>query len=144
MEKIAIYGAGVIGAGEATLIIGHGIPCLVIGHSAAGMERCRNTVVQNWDDLIAQGLATEKNKQAALELLTLTNDPKELAGCTFVFEAVPEDSAQKQAVFQQIETYAAPTRLLHPVPHHSTPEIWQDWSHALKIYWWPIRSSRSI
>lgn len=76
MEKIAIYGAGVIGAGEATLVIGHGIPCLVIGHSTAGMERCRNTVVQNWDDLIAQGLATEKNKQAALELLTLTKRPE--------------------------------------------------------------------
>ena len=112
MEKIAIYGAGVIGAGEATLVIGHGIPCLVIGHSTAGMERCRNTVVQNWDDLIAQGLATEKNKQAALELLTLTNDPKELAGCTFIFEAVPEDPAQKQVVFQQIEAYAAPSAII--------------------------------
>ena len=43
MEKIAVYGAGVIGAGEATLVIGHGIPCLVIGHSEAGMERCRRT-----------------------------------------------------------------------------------------------------
>ena len=66
MEKIAIYGAGVIGAGEATLVIGHNIPCTVVGRSEAGLERCRKTVEQNWDDLIAQGLAAEQNKQAAL------------------------------------------------------------------------------
>ena len=33
MEKIAVFGAGTIGSCEATLIIGHGIPCTVIGHS---------------------------------------------------------------------------------------------------------------
>ena len=33
MEKIAVYGSGTIGSCEATLIIGHGIPCTVIGHS---------------------------------------------------------------------------------------------------------------
>ena len=108
MEKIAVYGAGVIGTGEATLITGHGIPCTVIGHSERGMERCRKTIAQNWDDLIAHGLAEEKHKIAAMKLLNLTNHPEELADCTFVFEAVPEDPAQKQTVFAQIEEYAAP------------------------------------
>ena len=74
MEKIAVYGSGTIGSCEATLIIGHGIPCTVIGHSERGLERCRKAVAQNWDDLIANGLASEDNKAAALELLTVTND----------------------------------------------------------------------
>ena len=56
MEKIAVYGSGTIGSCEATLIIGHGIPCTVIGHSEKGLERCRKAVAQNWDDLIANGL----------------------------------------------------------------------------------------
>ena len=47
-------------------------------------------MAQNWDDLIANGLASEDNKAAALELLTVTNDPAALAGCTYVFEAVAE------------------------------------------------------
>ena len=72
MEKIAVYGSGTIGSCEATLIIGHGIPCTVIGHSERGLERCRKAVAQNWDDLIANGLASEDNKAAALELLTVT------------------------------------------------------------------------
>ena len=108
MEKIAVYGSGTIGSCEATLIIGHGIPCTVIGHSERGLERCRKAVAQNWDDLIANGLASEDNKAAALELLTVTNDPAALAGCTYVFEAVAEGTAEKQAVYEAIAEYAEP------------------------------------
>lgn len=112
METIAVYGSGTIGSCEATLIIGHGLPCVVIGHSERGLERCRKAIEQNWDDLIAEGLATEKNKAAALKLLTITNDPVALAGCTFVFEAVAEGTEQKQEVYQAIEQYAAPNAVI--------------------------------
>nr|WP_325195275.1 3-hydroxyacyl-CoA dehydrogenase family protein [uncultured Oscillibacter sp.] len=107
METIAVYGSGTIGSCEATLIIGHGLPCVVIGHSERGLERCRKAIEQNWDDLIAEGLASENNKAAALKLLTITNDPAALAGCTFVFEAVAEGTEQKQAVYRAIEQYAS-------------------------------------
>ena len=112
METVAVYGSGTIGSCEATLIIGHGLPCVVIGHSERGLERCRKAIEQNWDDLIAEGLATEKNKAAALKLLTITNDPVALAGCTFVFEAVAEGTEQKQEVYQAIEQYAAPNAVI--------------------------------
>ena len=112
MEKISVYGSGTIGSCEATLIIGHGIPCTVIGHSPQGLERCRRAVIQNWDDLIAQGLASEKNKEAALRLLRVTNDPSLLSGSTFVFEAVAEDTGAKQAVYRHIEQYAAPNAVI--------------------------------
>ena len=108
MEKIAVYGAGTIGSAQATLIIGHGIPCVVIGFSENGLERCRNAIIQNWDDLIAEGLAAEANKNAAMNLLTVTNDPSALKGCSFVFEAVPESREQKQQVYRTIEQNAAP------------------------------------
>lgn len=112
MEKIAVFGSGTIGSCQATLVIGHGLPCVVIGHSERGLERCRRTIAQNWDDLIAEGLAAEQNKQAALELLTITNDPAALAGCTFVFEAVSEGIEQKQAVYQAIAGHAAPNAVI--------------------------------
>ena len=112
MEKIAVYGAGTIGSCQATLVIGHGIPCIVIGHSQAGMDRCRRAIAQNWDDLIAEGLATEENKQAALALLTITNDPAALKGCTFVFEAVAEAAEQKKSVYTSIHQYAEPEAII--------------------------------
>ena len=106
MERIAVYGSGTIGSCQATLVIGHGFPCVVVGYSEQGLERCRKAIEQNWDDLIAEGLATEGNKTAAMKLLTVTNDPGALNGCTFVFEAVTEARDKKQAVYQSIEHYA--------------------------------------
>ena len=104
-EKIGIYGTGTIGSGQATLTIGNGCETVVIGHSKGGQERCRQAVARNWDDLIAAGLATEAAKTAALERMTITDDPAALAGCTFVFEAVSEDLAVKRQVYQTIRTH---------------------------------------
>lgn len=112
VENIAVYGAGTIGSCQATLIIGHGIPCTVIGNSEKGMERCRRAIARNWDDLIAEGLATEANKTAAMKLLTITNDPAALQGATFVFEAVSEARDQKRMVYQAIERYAEPDAVI--------------------------------
>lgn len=111
-ERIAVFGAGTIGSCQATLVIGHGRPCVVVGHSAAGLDRCRRAVARNWDDLIAEGLAGEENKAAALALLTVSNDPAAAADCTFVFEAVTEDVEQKRAVYQTIEAHAAPDAVI--------------------------------
>ena len=107
MERIAVYGAGTIGSCQATLIIGNGLPCTVIGHSERGLERCRKSIEQNWDDLIAEGLATEANKEAAMALLHITNDPAALADHTFIFEAVTEGPAEKQAVYEAAAKYAS-------------------------------------
>lgn len=102
-EKIAVYGTGTIGACQATLLIGNSFPTVVVGHSQAGLERCRKTVSQNWDDMIGAGLAKESNKAAAMKLLHLTDDSAELSDRTFVFEAVSEDETVKASVYRQIE-----------------------------------------
>lgn len=104
-EKIAVYGAGKIGAGEATLISGNGFETVVIGHSEKGILRCKEEMAQNWGDLIAQNLATEKNKSAALRLVNVTKDVSQMKNCTFVLEAVSEDLEIKKSVFSNIEKY---------------------------------------
>lgn len=127
-ERIAVYGSGTIGSCEATLIIGHGLPCTVIGRSERGLERCRKSVAQNWDDLIAEGLATEANKRAALALLTVTNDPAVLDGCTFVFEAVTEGEEEKRAAYEAIARYAAPDAVTASCSSSMDAEILADLS----------------
>ena len=101
-KQIGIYGSGTIGACQATLTSGNGYPTVVVGHSKAGLIRCRETICQNWDDLIAEGLATEANKKAAMALVTITNDPTSLVGSCIVFEAVAEDADVKEAVYRQV------------------------------------------
>lgn len=105
-QLIGVYGSGTIGACQATLTTGNGYPTVVVGHSAAGLVRCRKTMEQNWDDLIAQGLAREENKAAAMALVTITNDAAALSGAILVFEAVAEDSQVKKDVYAQITRYA--------------------------------------
>ena len=125
-EQIAVYGSGTIGSCEAMLIIGHGVPCTVIGHSERGLDRCRNAVAQNWDNLIAEGLATEANKQAALTLLTVTNDPTALKDHTFVFEAVTEGAAEKQSAYAAIAQYAAQDAIIASCSSSMDAEILAD------------------
>lgn len=101
-EKLAVYGTGVIGACQATLTSGNGYPTVVVGHSAAGLARCRDAIRQNWDDLIAEGLASQANKKAAMDLVTVTDDPALLEGAAVTFEAVTEDPDVKAAVYAAI------------------------------------------
>ena len=101
-EKIGVYGTGTIGSGQVTLTIGNGYETVVIGHSKSGQERCRQAVARNWDDLIAAGLASERAKAAAMDRMTITDDPAALRGCTFVFEAVSEDLSVKRQTYENI------------------------------------------
>lgn len=101
--KIGMVGAGRIGAGLATLTAGHGCPTIVIGASSAGLERCRAAIAQNWDELIASGLASERNKSAALARIWLTLDYEALTDCEFVLEAAVEQLDAKRAIYEKVE-----------------------------------------
>lgn len=46
-ERVAVYGTGTIGSGQATLSIGNGFETVVLGHSKGGQERCWQTISQN-------------------------------------------------------------------------------------------------
>lgn len=104
-KRIVVFGTGAIGACQATLTTGNGYPTVVVGHSEAGLIRCMETIQQNWDDLIAEGLATEENKEAAISLLTITTDPATMVGGHIVFEAVTEDVEIKWEVYHQITAH---------------------------------------
>lgn len=112
VRKIGIVGTGNIGACEATLVIGNGIPCSVISISAEESERCRKGISANFDELIHNGLATEGNKRAALALLEVTEDYAALADADFVFEAVLERIDIKHSVYQSIEAVVSPETIV--------------------------------
>lgn len=111
-ETIGVYGTGTIGSGQATLTVGNGYATVVVGRSARGIDRCKCAVEHNWDDLIAEGLATEENKMAAMELLTFSDDPEALKDCTFILEAVSEDPAVKRDVYAKVSACCGPDTVL--------------------------------
>ena len=92
------------------LEVGVDLALLLIGLDAGFADKLHVLVGQagDRDALIAEGLATEGNKQAAMALVTITNDPAALQEHTFVFEAVAEGTEEKRAVYETIEQNAAP------------------------------------
>ena len=107
-EIIGVYGTGTIGSGQATLTTGNGYAVVVVGHSARGISRCKRAIEHNWDDLIAEGLASEENKAAAMNLLIFSDELEALKDCTFILEAVSEDPDVKREVYAKIASICRP------------------------------------
>ena len=74
------------------------------------------------------GSAHRHGTTAALALLTVTNDPTALAGCTYIFEAVAEGNAEKQAVYENIAKYAEPDAVVASCSSSISAEILADLS----------------
>lgn len=106
------YKTGVVGAGMATLMAGHGCEVTIVGLDEDDLQRCRGILEGNLDELVQQGLATDKNRAAILRRFTLTTDTNDLKGCIFVLEAAFEDVNVKKGIYQQVEAVVAPDTLM--------------------------------
>lgn len=99
-QKVAIIGKGMIGISLAVLFTGNGIPTIVLAkNSAAGLEKYRTY----YQDLIAQGLVTDKQAAACERLLSFTESYADLADTDVVLECVTEKLDVKYEVYRQIE-----------------------------------------
>lgn len=110
--KTGVVGAGRVGAGMATLMAGHGCEVTIVGLDEDDLQRCRGILEGNLDELVQQGLATEKNRAAILRRFTLTTDTNDLKGCIFVLEAAFEDVNVKKGIYRQVEAVVAPDALM--------------------------------
>lgn len=110
--KTGVVGAGRVGAGMATLMAGHGCEVTIVGLDEDDLRRCRGILEGNLDELVQQGLATEKNRAAILRRFTLTTDTQALKDCIFVLEAAFEDVNVKKGIYQQVEAVIAPDALM--------------------------------
>lgn len=110
--KTGVVGAGRVGAGMATLMAGHGCEVTIVGLDEDDLQRCRGILEGNLDELVQQGLATEKNRAAILRRFTLTTDTNDLKGCIFVLEAAFEDVNVKKGIYRQVEAVVAPDTLM--------------------------------
>lgn len=110
--KTGVVGAGRVGAGMATLMAGHGCEVTIVGLDADDLQRCRGILEGNLDELVQQGLATEKNRAAILRRFTLTTDTAALKDCMFVLEAAFENLDVKKGIYRQVEAVVSPDTLM--------------------------------
>jgi carnitine 3-dehydrogenase len=100
VERVAVVGAGTIGASWATLFLAHGLEVTVYDPAPDIERRVRDFVARAWPTMARLGLA----EGADPDRLRFHADPAAAAqGAPFIQEGGPENLAAKQALFARLE-----------------------------------------
>jgi 3-hydroxyacyl-CoA dehydrogenase/enoyl-CoA hydratase/3-hydroxybutyryl-CoA epimerase len=111
-KKVAVLGAGMMGAGIAHVCARGGIEVVLKDVSAEAAEKGKDYSVTLLEKSVARGRTTREQAEKILARITPTADLKDLTGCDLVIEAVFESPELKQKVFQEIEDVVEPGTLL--------------------------------
>ncbi|MEU7026169.1 3-hydroxyacyl-CoA dehydrogenase NAD-binding domain-containing protein [Streptomyces sp. NPDC046275] len=112
VRKVAVLGAGMMGAGIAYSCARAGIEVVLKDVSAEAAAKGKAYSETLCAKAVAKGRTTQEKADALLALITPTADVADLAGCDAVIEAVFEDTALKHKVFQEIQHVVEPDALL--------------------------------
>ncbi|MEV6673074.1 3-hydroxyacyl-CoA dehydrogenase NAD-binding domain-containing protein [Streptomyces sp. NPDC051162] len=112
VTKAAVLGAGMMGAGIAYACAKAGIEVVLKDVSREAAEKGKAYSAGLLAKALAKGRTTEAERDALLARITPTADPRDLAGCDAVIEAVFEDPSLKHKVFQEVQHVVAPDALL--------------------------------
>ncbi|MDJ0462683.1 3-hydroxyacyl-CoA dehydrogenase NAD-binding domain-containing protein [Streptomyces sp. H27-C3] len=112
VRKVAVLGAGMMGAGIAYTCARAGIDVVLKDVTAEAAAKGKAYSEKLLDKALSRGRTTEAKRDELLARITPTADPAALAGCDAVIEAVFEDTALKHKVFQEIQDIIEPDALL--------------------------------
>ncbi len=101
-EKIAVIGAGMMGAGIAYTAATKGIQVVLNDTSMANAEKGKEYSRAILDKKVAKGRMSEDKAQEILSYIHPSDDVAALADCEFVIEAVFEDRELKASITQQV------------------------------------------
>jgi 3-hydroxybutyryl-CoA dehydrogenase len=103
MVDIAVVGAGTMGAGiaESAALAGMSVVMLDVGEEA--LERGRQTIERDLERRVKKGRLSEDESRDVLSRVSTTASVGDLSGASLVVEAVVEDMAVKQKVFEDLE-----------------------------------------
>ncbi|WP_335946942.1 3-hydroxyacyl-CoA dehydrogenase NAD-binding domain-containing protein [Salipiger bermudensis] len=102
VKKVGVLGAGMMGAGITLVSAMAGIEVVLLDQSLEAAEKGKAYTASYMDKGIARKKATPEKKEAALSLITATDDYAQLAGCDLIVEAVFEDPKVKAEVTQKV------------------------------------------
>jgi 3-hydroxyacyl-CoA dehydrogenase / enoyl-CoA hydratase / 3-hydroxybutyryl-CoA epimerase len=111
-RKVAVLGAGMMGAGIAYVCARGGMEVVLKDVSAEAAQRGKDYSVKLFDKAVSRGRTTREKADETLARIHPTDRVEDLAGCDLVIEAVFEDPALKHKVFAEIEDVVAPDALL--------------------------------
>jgi 3-hydroxyacyl-CoA dehydrogenase/enoyl-CoA hydratase/3-hydroxybutyryl-CoA epimerase len=111
-QKVAVIGAGMMGAGIAYVSARNGIDVVLKDVSLEAAEKGKSYSTKLLDKAVQRGKMTETKRDEILARITPTADYADLEGCDLVVEAVFENVSLKHDVFGELEKVVAPDALL--------------------------------
>ncbi len=100
IEKIAVIGAGQMGAGIAHVCAMAGIETVILDISMERAEAAKQSIAAVLERRVAQEKMTEDDMQSLLGRLTPIGDYQGIADCDLVIESVTEDADAKRGIFE--------------------------------------------
>jgi 3-hydroxyacyl-CoA dehydrogenase len=112
IERVAIIGAGTMGGGIAMNFLNAGIPVTILETTQEALDKGLATIRRNYEGTVKKGKLTPEKMQQTLALLASTLSYDDIAQADLVIEAVFEDIAVKQAVFEKLDACMKPGAIL--------------------------------
>ena len=106
VSRVGIVGAGTMGGGIAMNFLNAGIPVAIVETSREALDRGLATIRRNYEGSAKKGRISAQQVEQRMALLAPSLDYAALADADLVIEAVYEDYAVKQAVFEKIDAVA--------------------------------------
>ena len=104
IQQVAVIGAGIMGHGIAQSFIMGGYPVILYDISPAALKTAAAKIEKNLQPFIEANLMTRGQAEDALHRLSTALDmDTAVSQCDFVMEAVPENLALKQDLFQELD-----------------------------------------
>jgi 3-hydroxyacyl-CoA dehydrogenase/enoyl-CoA hydratase/3-hydroxybutyryl-CoA epimerase len=112
VEKVAVLGAGMMGAGIAYVSARAGVDVVLKDVSLEAAEKGKAYSEKLVAKGVSRGKLTQEKADELLARITPTDNPEDTTGCDLVVEAVFEDPSLKKKVFGEVEKLLAPDALL--------------------------------
>ena len=102
-KKVAVIGAGLMGAGIAYVQAKAGIPTVLVDVSKENAEKGKDYSRRLVEKDVSRGKSTQEKGDKLLDLITTTDDYEEVRGADLVVEAVFENEELKAKITEQAE-----------------------------------------
>jgi len=109
--KAAVIGAGTMGAGIAQVITYSGLPVILRDVSQEAVDRGLKTVRKIYQNRVDKGKMTQSEMEQKMALVTGATDDSGFGDVDIVIEAIFEDVAVKQKLFQGLEKVCPETTI---------------------------------
>jgi 3-hydroxybutyryl-CoA dehydrogenase len=112
LERLAVLGAGTMGAGIVQVAAEAGVPVTVHDPGPGAVDRARERISRFLARRVEKGEMSAQDREAAMGRIRAAQRVEELAGSDLVVEAIPEELELKREAFRLLDAASAPGTVL--------------------------------